>query len=184
VEIIRLLIPRILNLGSRIDRQGPVFQNSKSLLLITIALAMLSASCSKKPVELYREGMSSFTAGKYADAQESFARGIKKNVQSDIFGKGDSLYAGFIAANLVTGKYSAVNSAYNDFTDSIHASLVRMYGEKTMMLIGATTKIIPYKAEGGNKLPSDFPETVAVQGIADHKDFAAIKQQIDDIIRK
>ena len=133
-------------------------------------------SCSKKPAELYDDGMKSFVAGNYEKAQENFSDGIKK-------AGSDSLYAGFIAANLVTGKYPTVNSAYNDFTEGIHSVLVRMYGERSMKTVSVTNQIIPYKANGGNKLPQDFPQTIEIQAIADRQGFTLIKDQIDKLIK-
>ena len=96
----------------------------------------------------------------------------------------DSLYAGFIATNLVTGKYPQINQTYNDFTDGIHNSLVTMFGEKAMKFYGATTEIIPYKIGGGNQVPPDFPQTIAIQAIADRQGFFAVKQQIDKALKK
>ncbi len=151
--------------------------NSASVILIALAISCFITSCSKKPGELYNDGLKSFASGDYAKAQENFADGIKKNGS-------DSLYAGFIAANLVTGKYAPVNSAYNDFTDGIHSLLVKMYGERPMKMVGATTRIIPYKIEGGNQLPPDFPQTVEIQAIADRQGFFFLKQQIDKIVKK
>jgi len=148
-----------------------------STFRILFALAFLLSSCSKKPAELYNDGIKSFAEGNYEKAQENFSNGIKK-------GGSDSLYAGFIAANLVTGKYTFINSAYNDFTDGIHKLLVRMYGERTMKAISVTREIIPYKTSGGNKLPQDFPQTVEIQAIADRLGFVNIKQQIDKIIKE
>jgi hypothetical protein len=137
----------------------------------------LLASCSKKPAELYTDGMKLFATGKYDDAQEDFAKGIKRDGN-------DSLYAGFITANLVTGKYPQINQIYNDFTDGIHNSLVIMFGERTMKFYGATTEIIPYKTGGGNRVPTDFPQTVAIQALADRQGFFTVKQQIDKVIKK
>ncbi len=157
------------------------FYNRKGLLFIKLFLvltsAFLLASCSKKPAEFYNDGMKSFVAGKYDEAQENFTKGIKKDGN-------DSLYAGFIAANLVTGKYPHINQVYNDFTDGIHNSLVRMFGERAIKFYGATTEIIPYKTVGGNRLPMDFPQTVAIQALADRQGFFTVKQQIDKVIKK
>ncbi len=139
-------------------------------------LAFSLVSCSKKPVELYIDGMKSFTTGSYEKAQEDFSDGIKK-------GGSDSLYAGFIAANLVTGKYAPVNSAYDDFTDGIHKVLLRMYGERFMKTVNVTSQLIPYKPEGGNKLPQDFPQTIEIQAIADREGFTAVKDQIDKLVK-
>jgi hypothetical protein len=155
-----------------------------SIRLFIIPLMLLLASCSKKPAELYSEGIKSFAAGNYEKAQENFANGIKKGIQTDSPGRSDSLYAGFVAANLVTGKYVGINAAYNDFTDGIHNSLVRMYGERAMKMVGITKEIIPYKTGGGNQLPPDFPQTVMIQEIADRQGFFTVKQQVDDIIKK
>lgn len=155
-----------------------------SIRLFIIPLMLLLSSCSKKPAELYNEGIKSFAAGNYEKAQENFADGIKKGIQTDSPGRSDSLYAGFVAANLATGKYALINAAYNDFTDGIHNSLVKMYGERAMKMVGITKEIIPYKTGGGNQLPSDFPQTVMIQEIADRQGFLTVKQQVDDIIKK
>ena len=77
-----------------------------------------------------------------------------------------------------------INQTYNDFTDGIHNSLVTMFGERPMKFYGATTRIIPYKIEWGNQLPPDFPQTVAIQAIADRQGFFSLKQQIDKIVKK
>ena len=151
--------------------------NLKIIIFILPTLVLLVVSCSKKPAELYNDGMKSFASGNYEKAQENFADGIKKNGS-------DSLYAGFIAANLVTGKYSSVNSAYNDFSDGIHNIIIRLYGPKAVRALGIAKELIPYKAEGGNKLPADFPQTIAIQAVADRDGFFVVKQQIDKIIKK
>ncbi len=151
-------------------------RNLNYAVFLAFVVSLFLSSCSKKPVELYDEGMKSFVAGKYEEAQESFSDGIRK-------GGSDSLYAGFIAANLVTGKYAGINSAYNDFSDGIHKLLVRLYGERAMKMLSAVDPLIPYKATGGNKLPQDFPQTIEIQAIADREGFAAIKEQIDKIVR-
>jgi hypothetical protein len=179
VEILRNLNFKSLILDVQIK-----MHISRFIILSALLLSFLLVSCSKKPAELYDEGMKSFTAGNYEKAQESFSDGIKKSVEKNLFVGNDSLYAGFIAANLVTGKYAPINSAYNDFTDGIHAWLVNSYGERAMKMVGVTKEIIPYKPGGGNRLPPDFPQTVAVQAIADHQGFANMRQQIDSIIKK
>lgn len=153
------------------------FKIPKFIIFFAFASAMLLASCSKKPAELYNDGMKSFVAGKYQDAQEDFAKGIKKDGS-------DTLYAGFIAANLVTGKYTQINQTYNDLSEAIHDSLVALFGEKAMKFYGATTELIPYKIDGGNRLPQDFPQTIVLQSVADRQGFFTIKQQIDKIIKK
>lgn len=147
------------------------------LILFALVCIISFASCSKKPAELLSDGLKSFSAGDYAKAQEDFEDGIKKN-------GGDTLYDGFIAANLVTGKYAPINSDYNSFTDGIHQSLIKMYGERQVRFYAITKEILPYKTEGGNKVPPDFPETVATQAMADRQGFYFIKQQIDNILRK
>ena len=179
MEILRNLNFKFLILNSQIK-----IHSSPIIILSALLLSSLLVSCSKKPAELYDDGMKSFTAGNYEKAQESFTDGIKKSVQKDLFVGSDSLYAGFIAANLITGKYAPINSAYNEFTDGIHAWLVNSYGERVIKMVGVTKEIIPYKTGGGNRLPPDFPQTVAVQAIADHQGFANIRQQIDSIIKK
>jgi hypothetical protein len=165
VEILRLLNSKFKIHGSRL------------IIFSALLFAFLNSSCSKKPAELYSDGLKSFAAGNYEKAQQSFADGIRK-------GTSDSLYGGFIAANLVTGKYASINSAYNDFTNEIHDTLVKMYGARPMKVVAVATEIIPYKTNGGNRLPPDFPQTVATQAIADRRDFLTIKQQIDNIIKK
>lgn len=169
MEILRHL--RIHNLKLKIvDRRF-------YLLELLLVLVFFLASCSRKPEAFYVDGMKSFAAGKCAEAQEYFADGIRKNGT-------DSLYAGFIAANLVTGKYAQVNAAYNQFTDGIRGSLVQLYGERVLRLYGITTKIIPYKTSGGNQLPPDFPLTVVVQVRADIQGYFTLKQKIDNLIKK
>ncbi len=157
---------------------------STSMGLFIIPFIFLLSSCSKKPAELYSDGMKSFAAGNYEKAEENFADGIKKGVQTDSPRRSDSLYAGFVAANLVTGKYAEINAAYNDFTDGIHNSLVKMYGERAMKTVGIAKEIIPYKTGGGNQLPPDFPQTVVIQEIADRQGFFTVKQQVDAVIKK
>lgn len=151
--------------------------NCEFKILFVLAASFLIASCSKKPIELYNDGIKSFTAGNYEKAQENFSDEIKKDGN-------DSLYAGFIAANLITGKYPQVTQSYNDFTNGIHDTLVKMFGEAAMKYYGATTEIIPYKTGGGNKIPPDFPQTVAIQARADSQGFLAVKQQINNVIKK
>jgi hypothetical protein len=159
-------------------------QNPKFRILLMVTSAFLVASCAKKPVELYKDGLKSFAAGNYEKAQENFSDGIRKNDQADSFDRSDSLYAGFIAANLVTGKYASINSAYNDFTKGIHDSLINLYGQRAMKMVEVTSEITPYKTGGGNRLPPDFPQTVVIQAIADHQGFYNIKQQIDGVVKK
>jgi len=158
--------------------------NLKLVMIASVLTALYLASCSKKPAELYNDGMKLFVAEKYADAQTDFGKGIKKEDQHDLFSRNDSLYAGFIAANLVTGKYPQINQTYNDFTNGIHDSLVRMFGKRAMKALGITTEVIPYKIEGGNRVPADFPQTIVLQAVADHQGFFTIKQQIDKTIKQ
>lgn len=152
-------------------------KNAKYPVLFALVCIISFASCSRKPAELLNDGMKSFAAGDYTKAQEDFEEGIKKSGS-------DTLYAGFIAANLVTGKYGPVNSAYNNFTDGIHQALIKMYGEREVKFYGIAKDILPYKTDGANKVPPDFPTTVAIQAIADHQGFYFVKQQIDNILRK
>lgn len=170
-------ILRNLNLKSSSLNSEFTIYNLLFGILSVLVLALGIAACSKKPAELFDDGIKSFAAGKYSDAEEQFADGIKKNGS-------DSLYAGFIAANLVTGKYPQLNSSYNQFTDGIRTSLVLLYGERALRHYGITSKIVPYKTEGGNQLPPDFPLVVVVQARADIQDFFTIKQQIDKLIKK
>ena len=152
--------------------------------LLSLTLVFTLASCSKKPAELYKEGMKSFAAGNYEKSQENFSDGLRKISEEDPEWRGDSIYAGFIAANLVTGKYPSLISAYNDFSNGIHASLVAMYGQRAMKITSVASALIPYKNNGGNRLPPDFPLTVFIQSVADHRGFANIKQQIDSLVKK
>ncbi len=150
---------------------------SKSMLLVVFSFSFLIASCSKKPAELYDGGMKSFAAKDYAKAQEYFADGIKKegNMQ---------LYAGFIAANLVTGKYPQVNDAYNKLTEAIRSSLIQRYGKRLIVTLGITTELPPYNVNGGNQIPPDFPGIVMLQAKADYEDFITVEQQIDRIVKE
>ncbi len=146
-------------------------------LICVLTLSLLVASCFKKPAELQESGMKAFAAREYAKAQEYFADGIKKEGNTQ-------LYAGFIAANLVTGKYPEVNSAYNEFSDNIHSSLTELYGERVIRTLGVTTELIPYNIKGGNQIPPDFPQTIALQASADYSAYLTVEQQIDDIVKK
>lgn len=152
-------------------------ENSRIDILLTIALAIMLSSCSKKPAEYYREGMQEFTAGKYGVAQETFAKGIKH-------GGNDSLYAGFVASNLVTGKYPQVNVAYNGLSAGIRRHLTDLYGQRTLGIIGITSDIIPYNTSGKNRIPSDFPQTIALQAVADYQEYLALKKEVDKDIGK
>ncbi len=147
------------------------------IIPILLLMAISIVSCSKKPAQYYDLGMNAFKAGQYAKAQEDFADGIRK-------GGNTNLYAGFIAANLVTGKYPEVNSAYNGLCDHIHSSLEQMYGPRLISVIGISSKLIPYSTKGGNKIPSDFPETIALQSNVDYQGYLAVKQQIENAIKK
>ncbi len=161
----------------RILKTG-IFMNFKAWLVPLVLLSTLFlSSCSKKPDELYNDGMKLFIAGDYEKAQKYFSDGIKKN-------GGENLYAGFIAANLVTGKYPQVNSAYNQFTDGIHGALLRLYGSRVLKMYGITSEIIPYNTSGGNRIPSDFPQTITIQAAADYQGYLAVKQQIDSAVKK
>ena len=121
--------------------------------------------------------MKSFAAGDYAKAMDYFADGIKKE-------DAPNLYSGFIASNLVTGKYPEINSGYNRFTDGIHASLVQMYGLRAVTMFSIAKQLVPYNINGGNKLPADYPETVALQIKADYEGYVTLKQQVDNTIKK
>ncbi|HEY9167641.1 MAG TPA: hypothetical protein VIS48_15915 [Candidatus Kryptonia bacterium] len=120
--------------------------------------------------------MKSFASGKYADALDDFSDGIKKEGNT-------SLYAAFIAANLVTGKYPQVNTAYNEFSAGIRGYLVKLYGESGLKRRNMID-IVPYKDAGGNQVPSDFPKTIELQAVVDYQDFLAVKQQIDNVLKK
>ncbi len=146
-------------------------------LFLILAFPLFLVSCSKNPQQLQGEGMKAYAAGEYAKAQEYFADGIKKEGTRE-------LYAGFIAANLVTGKYPQINSAYNMFCDNIHASLVNLYGKRSILALGVTSGLTPYKIKGGNQIPSDYPQTIMLQETADFSGYLIIKGQIDSILRK
>jgi hypothetical protein len=153
-------------------------------VLVVAGLSFVIASCSKKPMEFYHEGIKSFTAGKFEEAQESFSEGIRRSLKEGSSLRNDSLYAGFIAANLVTGKYAPIISAYNDLSKRIHTTLAGMYGERTMKMLGIVKEIVPYDTSGGNRLPRDYPQTIAIQAIADNSGFSMIEQQVDEIVKK
>jgi hypothetical protein len=150
---------------------------TKLIIALLLSFQLFFGACSKKPAELYNEGMKSFTSGKYLEAQETFEKGIRKY-------DSDSLYSGFIAANLVTGKYPHVNESYNNFTDKIHDTLIKMFGEKIIRYYGITTSIVPYQVKGGNRIPPDFPATIAIQALADPEGFVTIKKEINKIVKK
>ena len=150
---------------------------SKLIILLVLPLSLLVASCSKKPAQLYDEGMKSFAAGEYAKAQEYFADGIEKEGSTQ-------LYAGFIAANLVTGKYPQVNTAYNQLSENIHSYLAGRFGQRIFRNLGITKELVPYEINGGNTIPPDFPATIVLQASADYTDYIAIQQQIDNVIKK
>ena len=159
----------------RSDRFGEVL--SGFILLLAVMSPLILMSCSKSPEQYQEEGLKAFAAGQYAKAQEYFADGIKKEGNTQ-------LYAGFIAANLVTGKYPEIISAYNRLSDDIHSSLIRLYGKGLFANLGITTDLIPYKVDGGNQIPPDFPQTIALQANADFDGYITIKGQIDGILRK
>ena len=121
--------------------------------------------------------MKAFAAGDYAKAEEYFAEGIRK-------GGDERLYAGFVAANLITGKYPGTNSAYNDFCDRIHSFLAGRYGEQLFLSVGITTKLIPFKVDGGNDIPHDYIQTIVLQENADFGGFIALKDQINSVLKK
>ncbi len=177
MEIIRILMSRTAGLGLDKSKQASSFRNRILAVFLAVTFICTLSSCSKKPAELYEEGMKAYIAQDYTKAQDDFARGIKK--------EGDTkLYAGFIAANLVTGKYPNVITAYNTLSDSIHSTLVRILGAKSVGSYGITSKIIPYKTTGGNIVPPDFPETIVLQATADFREYLVVKQQIENDIRK
>ncbi len=150
---------------------------TKSVPLVILSLSLLFTSCSKKPAQLKEEGMTAFAAGEYAEAQEYFADGIEKEGSTQ-------LYSGFIAANLVTGKYPQVNTAYNQLSENIHSYLAGRFGERIFQNLGITRELIPYEIKGGNTIPPDFPATIVLQAAADYTDYLAIQQQIDTIVKK
>lgn len=149
----------------------------KSLPLLALVASVLFTSCSKKPAELQELGMKAYAAGEYAKAQEYFAEGIKKEGTRE-------LYAGFIAANLMTGKYPAINTAYNGFCDDIHASLVARYGKGLFLKFGIVTDLKPYNTHGSNELPPDYSRTIMLQESAFYSGYMSLKGQIDSIVRK
>ncbi len=150
---------------------------SKSHIVLVLMLSLFVASCAKKPAQLYDDGMKAFAAGEYDRAQEDFADGIKKE-------GGAQFYSGFIAANLVTGKYPQINSAYNQLSDKIHSSLVALYGKNLFLELGIAKELIPYNVNGANQVPPDFPETIGLQAKADYEDYLAIEQEIDNLVKK
>jgi hypothetical protein len=177
METLRTLKEEFTIMNFKFSITGARSLISKSILLAVLSLSFLISSCSKKPAELYDDGMKSFAAGDYAKAQQYFADGIKKEGSTH-------LYAGFIAANLVTGKYPQVNTAYNQLSGNIHSYLAGRVGERIFRTLGITTELVPYDIKGGNKLPPDFPATIMLQATADYSDYLAIQQQIDTILKK
>ncbi|MGC8654175.1 MAG: hypothetical protein ACP5US_09330 [Candidatus Kryptoniota bacterium] len=150
----------------------------KLLLILCLTVVSLSLlSCAKKPTELYADGIKQLKAGYFKKAQEYFADGIKKD-------GGDSLYAAFIAANLVTGKYPDINSAYNDFTSEIRGAVEHLYGYRFVHLYGITSKIIPYNVKGGNQIPDDFYLIVQLQIASDYPGFMSLKQLIYQTVKR
>jgi len=150
-------------------------KGQRVLLLLLVSLAV--SSCAKKPQELYDLGMKSYSAGDYSGALDYFKDGIRKD-------DSPNLYSGFIAADLVTGKYPEIISAYNNFSDGIHASLVRKFGTRTVSAYSIAKELIPYKTSGGNKLAPDFPGTIQLQIKADYQGYLTLKQQVDIVIKK
>jgi hypothetical protein len=177
METLRTLKEEFIIMNFKFSITGGRSLLSKSMLLAVLSLAFLISSCSKKPAQLYDEGMKSFAAGDYAKAQEYFADGIKKEGNTQ-------LYAAFIAANLVTGKYPQVNTAYNQLCENIHSYLAGRFGERIFRNLGITRQLIPYEIKGGNTIPPDFPATIALQASADYSDYLAIQGQIDTIVKK
>lgn len=163
------------------SESSAVLSRGKRLRLLALAAALtlplVLMSCSKKPAQLQEDGMKAFAAGNYAKATEYFAEGIRK-------GGDERLYAGFIAANLMTGKYPKANAAYNDFCESIHSFLVGRYGEQIFSVVGITTKLIPFKVDGGNDIPKDYMQTITLQADADFNGFIALKDQINSALKK
>ncbi len=153
-----------------------LYQSIHYSTILLFLFALLLSSCSKKPAEYYRDGMASFLAGNYAEAQATFAKGIKD-------GGSDSLYAGFVASNLVTGKYPQVTAAYNKLSESIHRSLTELYGRQAVSMLGITTDLIPYNVNGRNKIPPDFPQIVMLQRAASYREYLALKQEVENQIR-
>jgi len=152
-------------------------RNSQFITVLGIALALTISSCAKKPAELYQDGMKAYEAGNYSKAQENFAAGIKKN--ADV-----NLCAGFIAANLVTGKYPGIITAYNQFSDGIRSEVEKTYGPRVVTALAITSELIPYNTSGGNKIPKDFPQTIVLQASADPGGYYFLTQQIVNIIKK
>lgn len=151
---------------------------TKPLKIFFLAVISLSLfSCTKKPAELYTNGIKQLKGGNFTKAQEYFSDGIKKD-------GGDSLYAGFIAANLVTGKYPEINSAYNDFTNEIRGAVEHLYGNRFVHLYGITSKIIPYNVNGGNQIPDDFYSTIELQIASDYPGFMPLKQLIYRTVKR
>ncbi len=146
-------------------------------LIAVLSISLMMASCSKKPAELQEEGMKAFAASQYKEAQEYFSDGIEKGATTQ-------LYAGFIAANLATGKYPQINSAYNAFSDQIHSYVVGRYGMMYSLGAGIVKNLAPYNVNGQNVLPSDFPQTIAQQARADSSGFMMVRQQIDGVVKK
>ncbi len=106
-----------MNLEFSIGKSPVAMSPERLLPLLALAASLVLASCSAKPEHLQELGMKAYAAGEYAKAQEYFAEGIKKEGTKE-------LYAGFIAANLLTGKYPVLNTAYNGFCDDFHSSLM------------------------------------------------------------
>jgi hypothetical protein len=150
----------------------------KLLVLLFLAGVSLSLlSCAKKPAELFTQGIKQLKAGDFTKAQEYFEDGIKKD-------GGDSLYAAFIEANLLTGKYPEINSAYNDFSSEIRGAVEHLYGYRFVRLYGITSKIIPYNVKGGNQIPVDFYLTIQLQIASDYPGFMQLKQLIYQTVKR
>lgn len=160
---------------SILSRDGKII--SRFFFVVVLSLPLVLASCSKNPKQMQEEGMKALAAGDYAKAQEYFADGIKKEGN-------ERLYAGFIVTNLVTGKYPKANSAYNFFCQGIHNFLAGRYGEGIFFSAGITTKLIPFKINGGNDIPSDYMQTILLQAGADFSGFAELKDRINSILKK
>ncbi len=147
------------------------------VLVVALVMPLALSSCSKDPEQLQEEGMKAFAAKEYAKAQDYFAEGIKKDGN-------ENLYAGFVAANLITGKYPEINSAYNTLCEGIHDFLASRYGEGIFFTAGITTKLVPYKVDGGNDIPSDYIQTILLQINVDFSGYIALKDRINGVLKK
>ncbi len=167
---------RMMNFEFSIPFRGK--RTMRGLFFVTtLALSLVFTSCSRKPAQLQEDGMKAFAAGNYAEAGKYFAEGIRK-------GGDRQLYAGFIASNLVTGRYPKANAAYNNFCEGIHSYLAGRYGEQPVAAMGITTKLIPFKVDGGNVIPADYIRTILLQADADYAGYITLKNQINTVLKK